>query len=104
MKNKYFIFTIMIMALSGCYRGAHEDVVETDVGYVNECVDSNCQIIRYDMPNGNDLVLETPRHIIQIDAQPNVRYSYRVWAGNKTTSDDADLIVDDGNAMILVEE
>ena len=104
MKKTYFILSLIMIALAGCQRGQSEAM--SDLGYyeTDTCLDLNCQIVRYDTPNGNDLLLETPRHIIQIDAQPNVRYSYRVWAGEKTTSDDADLIVEDGNAMILVEE
>lgn len=76
----------------------------TDVVEDTTCIDDDCEIIRYSMPNGNDLVLETAHHVIQVDAQPNVKYGYYVWAGDKSTSDDPDLIVEDGNAMVLVEE
>ena len=75
-------------------------------GYTDEsvCVGTDCAIIRYDMPNGNDLVLETAHHKIEIAAQPNVKYGYYVWTGDKKTTDDPDMIVEDGNVMILVEE
>jgi hypothetical protein len=56
------------------------------------------------MPNGNDLVLETERHIIQIQAPADVKYSYRVWAGEKGVDSYPDLVVEDGQAMVLVEE
>lgn len=68
------------------------------------CVGSACEIVRYSMPNGNDLVLETSHHVIQVAAQPDVKYGYYVWAGDKETTADPDLIVEDGNAMVLVEE
>ncbi|MBQ1997801.1 MAG: hypothetical protein II238_05130 [Alphaproteobacteria bacterium] len=68
------------------------------------CVGENCAIINYSMPNGNDLVLETAHHKIEIAAQPNVKYGYYVWAGDKDTSDDPDLVVEDGTAMVLIEE
>lgn len=68
------------------------------------CVGTNCAIVNYSMPNGNDLVLETAHHKIEIAAQPDVKYGYYVWAGDKETTDDPDLIVEDGTAMILVEE
>lgn len=60
--------------------------------------------VKYSMPRGNDLVLETSRHVIQIDAQPGVKYDYYVWTGDKSYADDPDLIVQEGVAAVLVEE
>ncbi len=91
--NLFFIAVL----LASCQSAT--DVVDDTV-----CVGNDSEIIRYSMPNGNDLVLETAHHVIQIDAQPDVQYGYYVWAGDKSTSDDPDLIVEDGNAMVLVEE
>lgn len=59
--------------------------------------------IKYSVPRDGDLTLETRHHVIQIQGQPDTAYEYRVWAGNKTYADDPDLIVDDGNIMVLQE-
>ncbi len=92
----------MVALLAGC-QTATEPVGDE---YTDDavCVGQECEIVRYSMPNGNDLVLETSKHIIQIEAQPNVKYGYYVWAGDKEMTEDPDLVVEDGNAMILVEE
>lgn len=99
---KKFLLFFMVALLAGCQSAP----VGTYDEYANDidCVGNNCEIIQYSMPNGNDLVLETARHTIQIEAQPNVKYGYYVWAGDKETTDDPDLIVEDGNAMVLIEE
>lgn len=89
---------LLVGILAACQNATND--IENETACVGDCQ----QIIHYSMPNGNDLVLETPRHIIQIEAAPNVKYGYYVWAGDKETSDDPDLIVEDGNAMVLVEE
>ena len=57
--------------------------------------------VKYSVPRDGDLVLETRHHIIQIQGAPNTAYEYRVWAGDKTYAHDPDLIVDDGNIMVL---
>lgn len=57
--------------------------------------------IKYSVPRDGDLTLETRHHIIQIQGEPNTAYEYRVWAGDKTYAHDPDLIVDDGNIMVL---
>ena len=92
----------MVALLAGCQSAP----VGTYDEYVNDidCIGNNCEIIQYSMPNGNDLVLETARHTIQISAQPNVKYGYYVWAGDKQTTEEPDLIVEDGTAMVLIEE
>ena len=95
-----------MLGLVGCRTASDEYTVETvDVNATSECIDTDCSIIHFASPNGNDLVLETAHHVIQIDAQPGVPYSYHVWAGDKDmTSDDADLIIHDGQAMVLINE
>lgn len=97
---------VMMLGLAGCHTASNEYTVESmDIDATSECVDSNCSIIHFESPNGNDLVLETAHHVIQIDGQPGVSYSYYVWAGDKDMeSDDADLIVQDGQAMVLITE
>ena len=99
--KKFFLF-FMVALLAGC-QSAPVDSYDEYAEHI-DCVGNNCEIIQYSMPNGNDLVLETARHTIQIEAQPNVKYGYYVWAGDKETTDDPDLIVEDGNAMVLIEE
>ena len=97
---KRLILFLLVASLAACQSATPVDE------YVDEsvCVGTDCAIIRYDMPNGNDLVLETAHHKIEIAAQPNIKYGYYVWAGDKETTDDPDMIVEDGNVMILVEE
>ena len=97
---KRLILFLLVASLAACQSATPVDE------YVDEsvCVGTDCAIIRYDMPNGNDLVLETAHHKIEIAAQPNVKYGYYVWAGDKETTDDPDMIGEDGNVMILVEE
>ena len=96
MKRIYLIF--MVALLAGCQTAT--EPVSNDI----DCIGSNCEIVRYSMPNGNDLVLETSNHVIQIEAQPNVKYGYYVWAGDKPTTEAPDLVIEDGAAMVLVEE
>lgn len=98
---KKILLFLLVVVLAACQSATPVvDNVESETA----CVDAQCQIVRYSMPNGNDLVLETPRHVIQIEAQPNVQYGYYVWAGDKETTEDPDLIVEDGVAMVLIEE
>ena len=60
-------------------------------------------VVKFATPNGNDLVLETERHIIQISGQKNVPYAYGVWLGNREMTDDPDMVVSGNAAAILVE-
>ena len=76
-------------------------IVEQEMA--SECIGADCSIIRYATPNGNDLMLETDKHVIQITANPGTPYTYYVWAGNKTTSDDPDMVVDQGTVMVLTD-
>lgn len=101
MTKKILPFMVFVVALAGCRSTYDEIIVEPEQ---MDCVGANCQIIHYSSPNGNDLVLETDRHVIQIIADPGTKYSYQVWTGGKDTSTDPDLIVQDGNAMVLVDE
>lgn len=104
MKYVYVYLLVLIFALSGCWVGGNNRVVSeiVDFDYV-ECADGN-GVVKYSTPNGNDLMLETDHHIIQIDAQPNVQYEYRVWVGDKTYETDPDLVITDGTAYILQDE
>ena len=69
-----------------------------------ECIDSECQIIDVYSPAGNDLVVETPHHIVHVTATPDVRYEYRVWAGGAGMTTAPDVIVHDGDVMILTDD
>lgn len=91
-----------MVILAGCQSSSNEIVEQPNIA--DSCVGTNCAVVRYSTPNGNDLVLETAKHIIEIQAPTNVPYSYYVWAGDKTTADDPDLVVEDGKSMVLVEE
>lgn len=105
MKKIVLPLLVMMLGLAGC-RSASDDftIMSTDSEFASECIGANCAVIHFSSPNGNDLVLETDKHVIEITAQPGVAYSYYVWAGDKETTEDADLIVHDGQAMILVDE
>lgn len=59
--------------------------------------------IKFSMPHGNDLRLETAEYVLQIDAVPGKKYDYYVWTGDKSYADDPDLIVQDGDAAVLIE-
>lgn len=103
-------------ALVACTRAEYVDNVEyyddgeiyapllvtADMADVPES--SGTSEIKYSVPRDGDLTLETRHHVIQIHGDPNAKYEYRVWAGDKTYDDDADLIVDDGNIMVLKSE
>lgn len=101
MKKISLPFLVLMLGLAGC-QSASDDVVSQQ-GF--DCAGENCEVIRYASPNGNDLVLETSKHVIEIQAQGgDVPYSYYVWTGNKSTNEDPDLVIEDGNAMVLVED
>ncbi|MBE6461418.1 MAG: hypothetical protein E7006_01070 [Alphaproteobacteria bacterium] len=105
MKKIFLPLLVLMLGLAGCQTSSDDfTVVSSDAEFESDCIGANCAVIRFSSPNGNDLVLETSRHVIQIDAQPGVAYSYYVWAGDKDTTDDADLIVRDGQAMVLTTE
>ena len=102
MKKIILPLTGAMMILAGC-QSSSNDVIEQQ-NIADSCVGANCAVVRYASPNGNDLVLETAKHVIEIQAPADVPYSYYVWAGDKKVSDDPDLIVEDGKSMVLVEE
>lgn len=91
-----------MLNLAACQMASEQVVVEQESA--TECIGADCSIIRYATPNGNDLMLETANHVIQITANPGTPYTYYVWAGNKTTNDDPDMIVDQGEVMVLSTE
>ena len=97
---KKLILFLFVASLAACQSATQVEEYNDET----TCVGENCAIINYSMPNGNDLVLETAHHKIEIAAQPHVKYGYYVWAGDKDTSDEPDLVVEDGTAMVLVEE
>lgn len=93
----------MMLVLAGCQSTSQEFAVEQD----NPCMTNKCAVgdkMLYATPNGNDLVLETSQHVIEIQAQPGTPYSYYVWTGGKGVESDPDLVIEDGQAMMLVEE
>lgn len=102
MKKLILPLMVVCAGLAACTTGS--DTATDYQPATPDCVGANCSIVKYSSPNGNDLVLETDRHIIQIEAQSNTPYSYYVWTGDKSEQQDPDLIVQDGEAMILVEE
>ena len=93
----------VMLVLAGCQSASDEVIVEQP-NIAESCTGADCSVVRYSSPNGNDLVLETEKHVIEIQAPSGTPYSYYVWSGGKSTADDPDLIVEDGNAMVLVEE
>lgn len=103
MKQKILPLMGLMVVLAGCQSSSDEVIVEQP-SFADACAGESCAVIRYSSPNGNDLLLETQKHVIQIAAQNDTPYSYYVWTGGKTTADDPDLIVEDGAAMVLVEE
>ena len=101
MKRNILFLLIAAVAFAGCRSG---DAPVDNVEYV-DCVDcGTVNMVEYSMPHGNDLKLETAHHVIKIDAQPGKVYDYYVWTGNKTYGDEPDIVVQEGNAAVLVEE
>ena len=103
MRKKILPIMGLMLALAGC-QSASDEMYYDNMGMVNACDGSDCAVVQYSTPNGNDLVLEPAKHVVQIQAQPNVPYSYYVWTGGKSMDSDPDMIVQDGETMILVEE
>lgn len=99
MKKK--LFAILLLGVAGCTSGAYHD--EMYVGPTSQCAGADCNVA-VSTPNGNDLKLETAHHVIHMTANPNKQYAYYVWSGNKDYTDDPDVIVENGETMILVEE
>ena len=107
MKKNFLFLLIAAVAVAGC--GANNAPVD-DMEYVEyaeypDCI--NCgagNVVKYSMPNGNDLKLETAHHVIKIDAEPGKSYDYYVWTGEKTYANDPDIVIQDGAAAVLVSE
>lgn len=93
---KKILLFLSVVALAGC-QGTTADVDNASVN--SECVGENCEIVRYSTPNGNDLVLETAQHVIQIEAKPDVKYAYYIWGGDKSTDEEPDLIIKNGQPV-----
>ena len=101
MKRNILFLIVAALAFAGC---RSNDAPVTDAEPV-ECI--NCgdvQMVKYSTPNGNDLKLETTRHVVQIDGQPGKQYDYYIWMGEKSYDDAPDLIISDGQTSVLVEE
>jgi len=117
MKRNILFLLIAALAFAGCrsddapvYEPEYFDYSNCGAGMNN---DARCgamgphddvQMIQYSTPNGNDLRVETSRHVVQIDGQPNKKYDYYIWAGEKTYADDPDIIIQDGTASVLIEQ
>lgn len=93
---KRYIFAILLLGLAGCMSGAPE------IPSV-ECA-GDCSGVEFSMPNGNDLKLETDRHVVHVTADPDTDYAYYVWTGDKSYSDDPDIIIENGDAYILTDK
>ena len=91
-----------MVILAGCQSSSNEVVNQSNIA--DSCIGTDCSVVRYASPNGNDLVVETAKHVIEIQAPADVPYSYYVWSGEKSVTDDPDLIIEDGKTMVLVEE
>ena len=99
MKKKVLFLLIAALAFAGCRSN------DVPVEEYTDCV--NCggvNVVKYSMPHGNDLKLETAHHVIEIEGQPGKQYDYYVWTGEKTYSDDPDIVVQEGTAAVLVKE
>ena len=93
MKRKILPFMGLMLTLAACQSASKDIVLEVPKNPA-DCDGGHCQVIRYASPNSNDLVLETSRHIIQIDAETDTPYSYYIWTGDKNTSEEPDLILE----------
>ncbi len=112
MKRNIMPLFVFVGLLAGCRSDntpteyvEYTDDVQYDVAAVVPCdTASSASQVKYSVPRNGDLTLETRHHVIQIQGNPDTAYEYRVWAGGKTYDDDPDLIVDDGNIMVLQNE
>lgn len=98
---KQITLAILLLGVAGCTSGAYHDdgmYVEPEPQCVGDCS------VAYSTPNGNDLKLETAHHVIHVQSAPNKQYAYYVWSGDKDYTDDPDIIVENGEAMVLVAE
>ncbi|MBQ8473334.1 MAG: hypothetical protein IJ500_00535 [Alphaproteobacteria bacterium] len=94
------ILAILLLGLTGCMSGTpNGEYVDAPV----ECA-GDCSGVNFSMPNGNDLKLETDRHVVHVTADPNTNYAYYVWTGDKSYDDDPDIMVENGEAYVLTVE
>jgi len=114
MKLNNIFLSFLLIGLAACHsdNAARPEYVEyadtieyTDVAYpqITDCSDNRAGTVKYSIPRDGDLTLETRHHVIQIQGRPEQQYSYYVWTGDKSYSDDPDMIVEDGNVMVLQE-
>ena len=98
---KRYMLAILLLGLTGCVSG----VPETELGQdtVVTC-NGNCSGVGFSMPNGNDLKLETAHHVVHVTANPDTPYAYYVWTGDKSYSDDPDIVGENGDAYVLTSE
>ena len=124
MKKNILFLLVAVLAIAGCRQGySYDDGIEyvsEDGPVVEQCARTvgctkcamsagipDCgvsqQVIRYSTPNGNDLRVETSKHVLQIDGQPDKKYDYYIWAGDKTYADEPDVVID-GVSSVMVEQ
>lgn len=104
MKRNILLLLVVAVLVVGC-KSDNAPVNDGEFVEYADCVGcGDVNVVRYSMPNGNDLKLETAHHVIQIDAQPGKQYDYYVWTGDKDYADNPDIIVQEGTAAVLVEE
>ena len=110
---KKYVFFAIVLALAGCRSDAPEmeyypdDYAQYDDVYVAANTsqmgpkwganDDFAYVVPANRPNG--LVLETARHIIQIEPMANEQYAYVVWNGPKSMDDKPDLIIANGRRV-----
>lgn len=105
MKSVKYLFLIVI-GLAACQNDntvVVDSEYDTNPGYYDDAPcragENGCHAVRYSMPNGNDLVLETDRQVINITAQPGTKYKYYVWTGDKATAEVPDLVIENGRVV-----
>ena len=100
---KRYLYLFLTLCVAGCASNGVPPAVESDIVDMQPICTENCGVA-VTMPNGNDLMLETPNSIIHVTATPGVPYEYRVWTGDKTYDDAPDVVVSDGDAYVLENE
>lgn len=106
MKQKIISLAVLgLLAACGGANGPDYDYIENADDYrfvaADDTLATEQSVIKYSVPRDGDLTLETAHHVIKIQGDPNKQYAYHVWAGDKPTTDDPDLIVEDDKVMIL---
>ena len=97
---KRSIVAILLLGLTGCMSGTpDQEYMDASI----ECA-GDCSAVNFSMPNKNDLKLETDRHIVHVTSVPDTGYAYYVWTGEKSYSDDPDIVIENGTAYVLTQE